>query len=96
MLSIPSVRLDICVGLLEAPPVAAAPTGHIELIVSQGHSRASPEPAGIGLAWHGSWNRAGHVRIEQSSGPVRPIARNRHPAADATSFCEASDHEQPQ
>ncbi len=49
--------------------MGAAPTGHIELIVSQGHSRALPAPGGIGLGWHGSWNRAGHVR--SSIHPVR-------------------------
>jgi hypothetical protein len=75
MPSILSARRDICVGLKEAPPAGAAPAACSELIVSQGHSRAPPALAAIGLGWHGSWNRAGHVRIEHSSGPVRPIAR---------------------
>jgi hypothetical protein len=75
MPSIPCARRDICVGLEEAPPVGAAPAARSEPIVSQGDSRAPLAAAAIGLGWHGSWNRAGHVRIEHSSGSVRPIAR---------------------
>jgi hypothetical protein len=53
-------------------------------------------PASIDMGWHGSWNRTGHVRIEHSSGPVRPIARAGTQPRTPPPFREAFDHEQSQ